>query len=280
MGQVFIEAMDRHPDGREVLRWLANLDRIVGEILRKTGDFEGTRNDQRGMLMLRYEFGAPKSNFRSNKVSRMVTATERVPDPNWKPPVAAAASADAAKAAGTATKPQEPATRLESVSAAPTPATRRRPTLTSVPPSSNRRRWKELDGLVSRIAAQRPYVELKVNVVGHTCPTGSDRNNFALSKKRAEAVRHTSSPRACRRIWSRRMARQASRQYPEVKGQSFRNRRTDTDVLVVKEKVEEVRVPVAVSRAPAPQTPAAASAGTPTAAAATAPMIERQVQKK
>ena len=66
---------------------------LSGEILRKTGDFEGTRNDQRGMLMLRYEFGAPKSNFRSNKVSRMVTTTERVPDPNWKPPVVAAARA-------------------------------------------------------------------------------------------------------------------------------------------------------------------------------------------
>ena len=254
---------------------------LSGEILRKTGDFEGTRNDQRGMLMLRYEFGAPKSNFRSNKVSRMVTATERVPDPNWKPPVAAAASADAAKAAGTATKPQEPATRLEKrvsrANASDAQETYFDLGSAKLKPAA----LKELDGLVSRIAAQRPYVELKVNVVGHTCPTGSDRNNFALSKKRAEAVKaYLVSKGVPENLVTTDGKAGKSPKYPEVKGQSFRNRRTDTDVLVVKEKVEEVRVPVAVAAAPAPQTPAAASAGTPTAAAATAPMIERQVQKE
>ena len=48
---------------------------------------------------------------------------------------------------------------------------------------------KELDALALRIAAQPPYVELKVNIVGHTRPTGADRNNVALSTKRADAVK-------------------------------------------------------------------------------------------
>ena len=34
---------------------------ISGELFRRSGDFEGRRNDQRGMLMVRYELGAPQS---------------------------------------------------------------------------------------------------------------------------------------------------------------------------------------------------------------------------
>ena len=107
---------------------------LSGEVYRKTGDFEGARNDQRGMLMLRYELGAPKSSFRLNKVSRTVTTTERVPDPNWKAPVAAASANDTAASAGAAAKPQETTTDWKSASRVPTPTTRTKPTLTSVQP--------------------------------------------------------------------------------------------------------------------------------------------------
>jgi len=256
---------------------------LSGEVYRKTGDFEGARNDQRGMLMLRYELGAPKSSFRLNKVSRTVTTTERVPDPNWKAPVVAAASAnDTAASAGAAAKPQETTTRLEK---RVTRANANDAQETYFDLGSARLKpaaMKELDGLVGRIAAQRPYVELKVNVVGHTCPTGSDRNNFALSRKRAEVVKaYLVSKGVPENLVSTDGKAGKSPKYPEVKGQSFRNRRADTEVLIVKEKVEEVRVPVAAATTPA--APAAAAPVPSPAAPATpavAPMIERQVQRE
>ena len=254
---------------------------LSGEINRRSGDFEGTRSDQRGFVMLRYELGAPKSNFRPNKITRSVTTTERVPDPNWKPAAVAAAATNAPSAIAAATPPTQPTTRMEkrtiranSNDAQETyfdlAATRLKPAAI-----------KELDALVLRIAAQQPYVDLRINVVGHTCPTGGDRNNVLLSTKRAEVVKAylvskgvpielvTASGQAGR-----------SPKYPEVKGQSFRNRRADTEVLIVKEKTEEVRVAVPGS-APTAAAPATPAAATPTVAVApaTAPMIERQVTR-
>jgi Bacterial Ig domain/OmpA family len=132
--------------------------------------------------------------------------------------------------------------------------------------------------LVARIAAQQPYVELKVVVVGHTCPTGSDRNNFPLSQKRADAVKAylISKGIAANLITTDAKAGKAPK-YPEVKGQSFRNRRADTDVIIVKEKSEDVRVPVAAEVATTPPSaPGAPAVTTP----ATAPMIDRPVSRE
>ena len=248
---------------------------ISGELFRRSGDFENRRNDQRGMLTLRYELGAPRSSFRSNKITRMVTTTERVPDPNWRAPAAPAPVAAVAAAA----QPVEPTTRMEKriIRSDANDAQETYFDLSSakLKPAA----FKELDALVGRIAAQRPYVELKVNVVGHTCPTGGDRNNVMLSTKRAEAVKAylvskgvpidlvTTSGQAGR-----------SPKYPEVKGQSFRNRRADTEVLIVKERLEEVKVTVpgiAAAATTAPIAPVAAAAPP-----AVAPMIERQVQRE
>ena len=231
--------------------------------------------------MLRYELGAPKTSFRANKITRSVTTTERVPDPNWKPAVAATPAAAPAATAAAIAKPAEPTTRLEKrtirLQSDDAQETYFDLSSTRLKPAA----MKELDALVARIAAQQPYVELRVNIVGHTCPTGGDRNNILLSTKRAEVVKAylvskgvpvelvTTSGQAGR-----------SPKYPEVKGQSFRNRRADTEVLIVKEKTEDVRVavpgvnpPVAVAP-PAP--PAPASGGV---SAGTAPMIERQVTR-
>ena len=248
---------------------------ISGELFRRSGDFENRRNDQRGLLTLRYELGAPRSSFRSNKITRMVTTTERVPDPNWRAPAAPAPVAAVAAAA----QPVEPTTRMEKriIRSDANDAQETYFDLSSakLKPAA----FKELDALVGRIAAQRPYVELKVNVVGHTCPTGGDRNNVMLSTKRAEAVKAylvskgvpidlvTTSGQAGR-----------SPKYPEVKGQSFRNRRADTEVLIVKERLEEVKVTVpgiAAAATTAPIAPVAAAAPP-----AVAPMIERQVQRE
>ncbi len=252
---------------------------LSGEIYRKSGDFEGTRNDQRGMLMLRYDLGGAKGgNFRPSKVARMVTSTERVPDPNWKP-AATAAGSPTATAAPTGAKASEPPARMETRT---TRSNRNDEQETYFDLGSFKLKaagQRELDGLVSRIAEQRPYVDLKVNIVGHTCPTGSDRNNLALSKRRAEVVKaYLVGKGVPENLITTDGKAGRNPKYPEVKGQSFRNRRADTEVLIVKEQVEQIKT--TINAAPAtPAAPAAAVAAAP-ATPATAPMIERQVQRE
>jgi outer membrane protein OmpA-like peptidoglycan-associated protein len=261
---------------------------LTGEINRRNGDFEGKRNDQRGFVMLRYELGAPASSFRPSKITRSVTSTERVPDPDWRPVATISATPSEAPAASAApvavATPTAATSRIEqrAVRAQNNDAQETYFDLGSsrLKPAAAR----ELDAVVARINAQQPYVELKVNIIGHTCPTGSDRNNFALSTKRAEVVKAyligkgvpvsviTSSAVAGR-----------SPKYPEVKGQSFRNRRADTEVLVVKEKIEDVRINVPGVAAPATVAAPPAPAPAPVAAAtvaAVAPMIDRQVTRE
>ncbi len=254
---------------------------ISGELFRRSGDFEGRRNDQRGMLMLRYELGAPQSSFRSNKVTRMVTATERVPDPSWRAPAVAATTTAVAAPAAPAVTPAEPTTRTEKrvtrANANDAQETYFDLNSSKLKPAA----FKELDALVGRIAAQRPYVELKVNIVGHTCPTGGDRNNVLLSTKRAEVVKaYLVSKGVPTELVTTSGQAGRSPKYPEVKGQSFRNRRADTDVLIVNEKMEEVRVTVPAAVA-VTTPPAAVSLAAPaTATPAVAPMIDRQVQRE
>ena len=248
---------------------------ISGELFRRSGDFEGRRNDQRGMLTLRYELGAPRSSFKANKITRMVTTTERVPDPNWRAP---AAPAPVAAVAAPAAKPAEPTTRIEKrimrSNANDAQETYFDLSSSTLKPAA----FKELDALVGRIAAQRPYVDLRVNIVGHTCPTGGDRNNVALSAKRAEAVKaYLVSKGVPSELVTSRGEAGRSPKYPEVKGQSFRNRRADTEVLIVKERVEEVQVSVPAVAA-APVAPPVVVA--PVAPPAVAPMIDRQVQRE
>ena len=252
---------------------------ISGEINRRNGDFEGTRNDQRGFVMLRYELGAPKTSFRPNKITRSVTTTERVPDPNWRPPVAATVSVPAATAAASAARPAEPTTRIEKrvtrANSNDAQETYFDLGSTKLKPAA----LKELDALVARIAVQQPYVDLKVNVVGHTCPTGSDRDNVLLSTKRADAVKaYLVSKGVPTELVTTSGKAGRSPKYPEVKGQSFRNRRADTDVLIAKEKTEDVRVTVPGSTTP-PAAVAAVAPPTVAVAPATAPMIERQVTR-
>ena len=263
---------------------------LSGEINRRSGDFESKRSDQRGMVMLRYELGAPKTSFRANKVTRSVTSSERVPDPNWKPAVIAAPDAAVNASASAATANAAPAP-LE-------PTTREEKRITRVNSNDAQETYfdlgstrlkpaaiKELDALMLRIAALQPYVELKVNIVGHTCPTGGDRNNVALSTQRADAVKlYLVSRGLPTELVTTSGQAGRSPKYPEVKGQSFRNRRADTDVVVVKEKTEVVRVVVPGSTAamPAPPLPPSPSgsavATTPTST--TAPMIDREVTRE
>ncbi len=249
---------------------------LQGEALRRKGQLVDDRNDTRGFAMLRYEFGAPKSNFRPSKLTKTVTSTERVPDPNWvAPPAAAPAPAAAQAAPAAAPAPQfrteKRTSRFDTTDAQETyfdlGSTKLKPAA-----------MRELDAIVARINAQRPYVEIKVRVVGHTCPTGSDRNNFPLSQKRADAVKaYLVSKGVPENVITTEAKAGKSPKYPEVKGQSFRNRRADTDVVIVKEKSEDVRVPIAAVPAPSPSAQPAAPAP---AAAAQRPMIDRTVSRE
>ncbi len=252
---------------------------LSGEIYRRTGDFEGTKNDHRGLLMLRYELGAPTSSFRPTKISRVVTSTERVPDPNWKAPVAVAAADAKAEPAAADSKGTEATTRTEQRVVRSNAADAQETYFDLGSAKLKPAAIKELDALVSRVEAQRPYVDIRVNVVGHTCPTGSDRNNFALSGKRADVVKsYLVSKGIPAAIINTSAMAGKSPKYPEVKGQSFRNRRADTDIVIVKEKTEQVQVAVAATPAvkPAPAMPKPLAAAP---AAQSAPMIERKVER-
>jgi outer membrane protein OmpA-like peptidoglycan-associated protein len=243
---------------------------LQGEALRRKGQLVDDRNDTRGFAMLRYEFGAPKSNFRPSKLTRTVTSTERVPDPNWTPPPAPAPVAQAAPAA-----PAEPQFRMEKKTSRFDTNDAQETYFDLGSAKLKPAAMKELDALVARINAQQPYVELKVRIIGHTCPTGSDRNNFPLSQKRADAVKaYLISKGVSANVITTDAKAGKAPKYPEVKGQSFRNRRADTDVIIVKEKTEDVRVPVAATPA-TPSTPVA-----PPAVVAERPMIERTVSRE
>jgi outer membrane protein OmpA-like peptidoglycan-associated protein len=255
---------------------------VTGEALRRSGLPGIDRNDTRGLLMLRYELGAPTSNFRPSKITRTVTTTERVPDPNWVAPAAEPVAATGAAAASGIAAPAssgEPQFRTEKSTSRANTNDAQETYFDLGSAALKPAAMKELDALVARIAAQQPYVELKVVVVGHTCPTGSDRNNFPLSQKRADAVKAylISKGIAANLITTDAKAGKAPK-YPEVKGQSFRNRRADTDVTIVKEKSEDVRVPVAAT--PVAATPPNIPSTPGTAPPATAPMIDRPVSRE
>lgn len=247
---------------------------LSGEALRRKGQLIDDRSETRGFAMLRYELGAPKSNFRPSKLTKTELTTERIPDPNWiAPPSAAAATAATANVPAAPAAPQfrteSKVSRFDTNDAQETyfdlGSTKLKPAA-----------MKELDALVARINAQRPYAELRVRVIGHTCPTGSDRNNFPLSQKRADAVKAYLVAKGVPAsvIVTDAKAGKAPK-YPEVKGQSFRNRRADTEVVIVKEKTEQTRVPIAAAPAPAPARSVPAPAAPPQR-----PMIERQISRE
>jgi outer membrane protein OmpA-like peptidoglycan-associated protein len=257
---------------------------LSGEALRRKGQLIDDKSDTRGLLMLRYEFGAPKSNFRPSKLTKTVTSTERVPDPNWvaPPPASAPAAAAAAQATPAASTPAAPQFRTETRTSRFDTNDAQETYFDLGSAKLKPAGMRELDALVARIAAQQPYVELRVRVVGHTCPTGSDRNNFPLSQKRADVVKaYLVSKGVPANLITTDAKAGKSPKYPEVKGQSFRNRRADTDVVIVKEKSEQVQVPVASTTPPAPLSPPpAVTPPVPVSPPPERPMIERQVSRE
>jgi outer membrane protein OmpA-like peptidoglycan-associated protein len=253
---------------------------LSGEALRRKGQLVDDRSDTRGTLMLRYEFGAPKSNFRPSKLTKTVVSTERVPDPNWVPPPPAPAPVAAAPVPAPTAAPVPPQFRTETRTSRFNTNDAQETYFDLGSAKLKPAAMRELDALVARINGQQPYVELRVRIIGHTCPTGSDRNNFPLSQKRADAVKaYLVSKGVPTSVINTDAKAGKSPKYPEVKGQSFRNRRADTEVEIVKERSEQVQVPVAAP-APAAAAPAAATPATPPAPPPQRPMIDRQVSRE
>ncbi len=229
------------------------------ETNRRSGQFVTDRGDTRGMAILRYEFGAPPSNFRPSKITRTVVTTERVPDPDWKAPevkpepprtVAADASSLASSSVPSSKDYQETFFDLGGTKLKP-------------------KAILELDQLMSRIEAVKPYASIKVDIAGHTCPTGSDRNNYPLSQKRADAVKGylVSKGLDASVITTVGKAGKGDSKYPEGKGLGFYHRRADTEVVILKD-VKNL-----------PTTAAATTAPVAPAVIATAPMIDRKVSR-
>jgi outer membrane protein OmpA-like peptidoglycan-associated protein len=230
------------------------------ETNRRTGQFVTDRGDTRGMATLRYEFGAPPSNFRPSKITRTVVTTERVPDPDWKapevkpePPKSAAADATSLASSNVPSAKDYQETFFDLGG-------------TKLKPKA----IKELDQLMSRIEAAKPYAAIKVDITGHTCPTGSDRNNYPLSQKRADAVKGYLVGKGldANVITTVGKAGKGDSKYPEGKGLGFYHRRADTEVVILK---DVKNLPASTAAAVTPAAPAVI---------ATAPMIDRKVSRE
>ncbi len=233
------------------------------ELARRSGQFVTDRNDSRAMATLRYEFGAPASNFRPNKITRTVTSTERVPDPNWTPAPPAAPPPPAA----TQTKMVE-TTSVNNVAI----ALETQETFYEIGKSKlNAKAIKELDEVLAKIESNRPYSSLKIDIIGHTCPTGTDKYNFPLSQRRADAVKSyfISKGIDANNITSVGRAGRDNADVPEGRGLGFRHRRADTGVTLSKEVKSTQMVAVAEPAAPPPPV-----------VPQVAPMIDRQVSKE
>ncbi len=110
----------------------------------------------------------------------------------------------------------------------------------------------ELTGLAAGLKSTPANCRVTVSVAGHTCPTGADRNNVPLSQKRADAVAKYLQNAGLSNA-SYAITAQAGRapKYPEVRGQTFRNRRADTDVAIDCDTTETVMVDVPGAVSPA-----------------------------
>ncbi|HEY6985699.1 MAG TPA: OmpA family protein, partial [Rhodanobacteraceae bacterium] len=132
---------------------------LEGEALRKSGDFETDKNDTRGWLLLRYEFG---QSFRAREPYRMVQVEKQVPDTSAPPPPAPQVMRNDVRLDGDAFFDFDHSNlRPDAVAA--------------------------LDELIAKLKSSARVS--RVTVVGHTCNIGTAEYNQKLSERRAAAVK-------------------------------------------------------------------------------------------
>ncbi|HKE48562.1 MAG TPA: Ig-like domain-containing protein [Rhodanobacteraceae bacterium] len=132
---------------------------LEGESLHKSGDFETDKNDTRGWLLLRYDFG---QSFRAREPYKMVQVEKQVPDTSAPPPPAPQVMRNDVRLDGDAFFDFDHSNlRPDAVAA--------------------------LDELIAKLKSSARVS--RVTVVGHTCNIGPDAYNQKLSERRAAAVK-------------------------------------------------------------------------------------------
>ena len=132
---------------------------LEGESLRKSGDFETDKNDTRGWLLLRYDFG---QSLRAREPYKRVQVEKQVPDTSAPPPPAPQVMRNDVRLDGDAFFDFDHADlRPDAVAA--------------------------LDELIAKLKSSARVS--RVTVVGHTCNIGTADYNQKLSERRAAAVK-------------------------------------------------------------------------------------------
>jgi outer membrane protein OmpA-like peptidoglycan-associated protein len=188
---------------------------LEGEALRKSGDFETDRNDTRGWLLLRYDFG---QTFRPREPYRMVQVEKEVPDASAAPPPEPQVIRNDVRLDGDAFFDFD----------------------------NSKLRPDAVAALGELIAKLRSSMRVsRVTVVGHTCDIGTVEYNQKLSERRADSVKAYLEAHgvAAGEIESRGEG-ELNPTYPnDTRENRRRNRRVDIEFLTV----EETTVPAAPS---------------------------------
>lgn len=229
---------------------------VLGEVYRKHGGDEIDRDDQRGWVMLRYEFGGPA--WRPAKQYRDVKVEVPAPAAPAAPTVAPAPVEPPR-----AEPPPQPRVEKRLVK---TTATGNADAFFDFDRAELRPEAKQaLDVVIARLKTT-PY-EGNLRVAGHTCDLGPDAYNLKLSQRRANAVRDylVAGGLPADRIVAEGLGEREPRHPNDAAGRP-KNRRVDVEFVTIGERVDEVVVappPVApgpprpVAQAPAPAAPAA-----------------------
>lgn len=185
--------------------------------LRKQGDADLTRNDNRAMLTYRYSFGAA-----SSQPERLFRMVERQP-PVLEPTIIPARTEQRL----VKTKASMTGDAFFDLSSA---------TLSSLARA-------ELDRIAALLKSTGR--EGNVRIVGHTCDLGSDKLNNLLSIKRAEAVRDYlvaagGFPAEVAIVEGRG---ESEPKFPATAEFRERNRRVDLEFFSVTEKTESIQIP-------------------------------------
>ena len=195
---------------------------LQGESLHKSGDFETDRNDTRGWLLLRYDFG---QSFRAREPYTMVQVEKTVPDTSAPPPPAPQVMRNDVRLDGDAFFDFDHSNlRPDAVAA--------------------------LDELIAKLKSSTRVS--RVTVVGHTCDIGPAEYNQKLSERRAAAVKAYLEAHgvAADEVEARGEGERNPRYPNDTRESRRKNRRVDVEFLTI----EETMAPAATPPPPATKT--------------------------
>jgi outer membrane protein OmpA-like peptidoglycan-associated protein len=180
---------------------------LEGESLRKSGDFETDKDDTRGWLLLRYDFG---QSFQPREPYKMVQVEKQVPDTSAPPPPAPQVMRNDVRLDGDAFFDfDHSALRPDAVAA--------------------------LDELIAKLKSSTRVS--RVTVVGHTCDIGTEAYNQKLSERRAAAVKaYLEAHGVAADEVEARGEGELNPKYPnDTRESRRRNRRVDVEFLTIEE---------------------------------------------